>query len=661
MDTNVNVLRAYAVGEDGIADLNTVVGTIAQWGMHPEVTLGYSPVVSDEDCAALGQAPGCRGTNAYFSHDFTGHFSAHLKQLDGPDSGEVLFFSGAIGAQVGPNNQKVWEVTEEFPLTGDGSVVPEGAAIVPKSFRKSYMIGSQLAEFVKRMDFDRVVPRDTPIDWRREKFMTEMTNTLFQIALCPREALVPSPGSFSLTTSTIASSLQEPLFECLVNNGCLKDLDTVSPIEEREGLGACLIQNQCLAVDENGQLDINKLISCVQRIPIVNPQPPCEEFLDTVGAASCVAACPEGDAQCLVGCLLDNATFGQGIETFLACRRPGGPCGDAILGSPDLPVLLGHRLRETYFCPTGVRFPRPEECTASNFAWVKDAELFPGLPDVVNRLVPRREATWAETETIYLGIGPIRIITFPGELAPELKVGLPADFSDNVAKYFRNPDRHATGDDLVLEGVTDMLVGGDCSPDSPCWMFGLTQDQLGYSVPMPEWRQGCNRPIPVEDCAEAFAAGALDYPDAMAGETCRIIAEDSETAKQEYEAQYGEKIAALVMSVCKHGQLTGTLFGYPPEHYEEINAGGWNIAADYINAVERMMRPPVDEIPSGSSSSSISQGAVVGTAVGCAAFAALAGGAWYMKKQPAGGGDGKKNPLTGEEIHAGRSLLQHQV
>jgi hypothetical protein len=216
-------------------------------------------------------------------------------------------------------------------------------------------------------------------------------------------------------------------------------------------------------------------------------------------------------------------------------------------------------------------------------------KIFPGLPSIVNQILPRREATWAKTEAEYLGIGPIRILTAPVELAPELKVGLPADFAVNIEKYFSNPDRHATGDDLVLEGVTDEIVGGDCSADSPCWMFGLTQDQLGYVLPMAEWRQGCNRPIPEEDCDEAFAAGALDYSDAMSGEACQKIRLNPESARREYEELYGEKITNTVLATCKHGQLTGTLFGYPAEHYEEINAGGWNIAADYINAVQRMM------------------------------------------------------------------------
>ncbi len=81
---------------------------------------------------------------------------------------------------------------------------------------------------------------------------------------------------------------------------------------------------------------------------------------------------------------------------------------------------------------------------------------------------------------------------------------------------------------------------------------------------------------------------------------------------------------------------------------------------------ERQPEPPAEEDEEASSDSASSTGVVVGSVVGCAAFAALAGGAWYkMKPTDAGGGakgTGKDAFLVGEEIRAGReALLQNEV
>ncbi len=78
---------------------------------------------------------------------------------------------------------------------------------------------------------------------------------------------------------------------------------------------------------------------------------------------------------------------------------------------------------------------------------------------------------------------------------------------------------------------------------------------------------------------------------------------------------------------------------------------------------ERQPEPPSEA----SSDSASSTGVVVGSVVGCAAFAALAGGAWYkMKPADNDAGDGAKgagkDAFVGEEIRAGReALLQNEV
>jgi hypothetical protein len=64
---------------------------------------------------------------------------------------------------------------------------------------------------------------------------------------------------------------------------------------------------------------------------------------------------------------------------------------------------------------------------------------------------------------------------------------------------------------------------------------------------------------------------------------------------------------------------------------------------------------------SASDDNSVSSGVIVGSAVGCAALAALVGGAWYMRKPEDTGKKAHYPP--GEEIHAGKqaSLLQNEV
>ena len=156
-DANVRIIRAVALnareqevpakeGAEGKGQEKEerVLVTLVQWGMHPEVTLGYSPPFNVSDCKeiVLG-GDDCTAQGRYFTHDFPGWFSKQMTALQG--GGEALYINGAIGAQVG-NHAPVWEVTPQFPL-GDGRIPPFGAPHIPKSFYKSYLIGTGLANF----------------------------------------------------------------------------------------------------------------------------------------------------------------------------------------------------------------------------------------------------------------------------------------------------------------------------------------------------------------------------------------------------------------------------------------------------------------------------------------------------------------------------------
>jgi CubicO group peptidase (beta-lactamase class C family) len=110
------------------------------------------------------------------------------------------------------------------------------------------------------------------------------------------------------------------------------------------GLGQCLVQNDC--IDTSDGLDIIKLTNCVQRIPILNPNPPCGDKIDVLGATSCVADA-DGNILDILNCVRDNVEIGEnmlGSETYcVSVHRDGklvadkyfrktGPIGDAEMG-----------------------------------------------------------------------------------------------------------------------------------------------------------------------------------------------------------------------------------------------------------------------------------------------------------------------------------------
>jgi hypothetical protein len=122
--------------------------------------------------------------------------------------------------------------------------------------------------------------------------------------------------------------------ECLLENDCVV-LD-----EERDGIGACLIQNQCIKADEAGNIDIGAIVNCIQRVPVVNPNPVCGEYVDLVGGLACIAACGN-DVRCQATCIVDSIQFGEGLPRFRECISEGGVCAssewsDSIMPGPDV-------------------------------------------------------------------------------------------------------------------------------------------------------------------------------------------------------------------------------------------------------------------------------------------------------------------------------------
>jgi hypothetical protein len=81
-------------------------------------------------------------------------------------------------------------------------------------------------------------------------------------------------------------------------------------------------------------------------------------------------------------------------------------------------------------------------------------------------------------------------------------------------------------------------------------------------------------------CAALNLAGAIEYPDAVAGATCKALAEDPSVGDA-LEATYGPDVRLAVEASCRYGQALGEAVG----HYEETNAAGWDLAEDILAAV----------------------------------------------------------------------------
>lgn len=222
------------------------------------------------------------------------------------------------------------------------------------------------------------------------------------------------------------------------------------------------------------------------------------------------------------------------------------------LGNSD-PVL--------YTCPpTGPK--TPETCTSDGGATVVD----PIIGDDI------RVGDHLETEVGYLRIGPVGIMFMPGEVGGELTIGLPAGFDDNPLAWYLDAEDHAVGSAYEIPGYIYNRMD-----DRYKWTIGLGNDELGYHVPLADWRSLCVADfagLPTS-CQELFELGVMSYPDSMSGSECKAVTEDPSLL-----SQYGEH-AFVVDLTCKYGQALGEA----NNHYEETNSAGWDLAADMMTAV----------------------------------------------------------------------------
>jgi hypothetical protein len=224
---------------------------------------------------------------------------------------------------------------------------------------------------------------------------------------------------------------------------------------------------------------------------------------------------------------------------------------------------LGHVPAPLYNCP--LAGPKNDAtCTADGFAEATDPLL--GLD--------YRVGDHVKSAVEYVRLGPVGMMFLPGEVPGELTSGLPAMFRSMPQQWYEEPaGTHAFGDDYKVPGYAERRMS-----DRYEWMIGLGSDQIGYFVPISNYRLLCVADMLGQPgaCAALHAAGLIEYPDAVAGTTCKRITENPAEL-----GAYPPQVAPVIAGSCRYGQLLGEAQG----HYEETNSAGWDIVQDMMDAI----------------------------------------------------------------------------
>ena len=77
-------------------------------------------------------------------------------------------------------------------------------------------------------------------------------------------------------------------------------------------------------------------------------------------------------------------------------------------------------------------------------------------------------------------------------------------------------------------------------------------------------------------CAALNQWGYIEYPDSIAGATCKRITEDPSQL-----AAYPLEVAEAIAGSCRYGQA----FDEAEGHYEETNSAGWDLVEDMMRTV----------------------------------------------------------------------------
>jgi hypothetical protein len=226
--------------------------------------------------------------------------------------------------------------------------------------------------------------------------------------------------------------------------------------------------------------------------------------------------------------------------------------------------------------------PRPytdETCVSDQGLIVDDPVLTPLTGDQI------RGGDVFKSRLAHVDFGDVGFLFMPGELPPEIVIGLPLDFNDNSAIYYADPALHAVGAAYEIPQPLAKMTG-----DLISFTVGLGGDELGYWVPINEVRLKCDNSVLGDiGCRDLYEAGFLVAPDAVGGPSCKQLADNpSLTIDDTPELPYLQALAL----VCRYGQAIGRELGEPEGHYEETNSASWDLVADLAMAADQLFAAP---------------------------------------------------------------------
>ena len=235
----------------------------------------------------------------------------------------------------------------------------------------------------------------------------------------------------------------------------------------------------------------------------------------------------------------------------------------AVVDADTGRAAIGFRPRRLYTCAEGPS-PSLERCTDDGQATEDDS--------VVGTI---RKGTHTESAVTLLEVGEVSLLLLPGEVAGELVIGLPAEVKGHPEHWQdTRPEHHVPAGAVETPGYVKRLMPGRFR-----WVAGLGNDELGYILPLSDFRVRCvaDRLAGPGACARLHAAGVIEYVDGVAGATCKAIADRGEAATSPVAHE-------AVLASCRYGQAFGEAAG----HYEETNSVGWDAAQDMFDAVARL-------------------------------------------------------------------------
>ena len=225
---------------------------------------------------------------------------------------------------------------------------------------------------------------------------------------------------------------------------------------------------------------------------------------------------------------------------------------------------LGHTTGDLYTCPA-LGPKNAETCEPDDLSVEPD----PLLGEI-------RVGDHVRSEAAYLRVGPVGMMWLPAEVGAESTIGLPAGYPAAPENWhLDDPSLHAFGEENRPSGFVKNRMD-----DEYRWVVGLGNDEMGYAVPLSDYRVYCVADDLAGEgtCQFLYDNGVIEFPDAIAGATCKAVTEDPSLL-----ANYGPAADAIAGS-CRYGQA----FEEAEDHYEETNSVGWDMETDILAAVAQL-------------------------------------------------------------------------